>query len=228
MDITGDANVSRLFSLGTGLFAGGKTNQALDSLDNVSSTVRRLDNLDNVTDVTKTLDDVTDSTKNIDDISSLSTEQITQRNIIDLVENIEEPIVLGNNMNKGNYGEMKMDISYESEGYVRISTDRVTDLDSVTHHGIDGVYESPTPPPKFIISEAKYGSSRLGNTNDGKQMCSNWIDNRLDDAVGKTKADEIRLEMLLNPENVESHLVNISKNGEVTRSLLDATGNVIK
>ena len=59
MDITGDANVSRLFSLGTGLFAGGKTNQALDSLDNVSSTVRRLDNLDNVTDVTKTLDDVT-------------------------------------------------------------------------------------------------------------------------------------------------------------------------
>ncbi|MEE0930489.1 MAG: hypothetical protein UIM53_05770, partial [Acutalibacteraceae bacterium] len=58
-DITGDANVSRLFSLGTGLFAGGKTNQALDSLDNVSSTVRRLNNLDNVTDVTKTLDDVT-------------------------------------------------------------------------------------------------------------------------------------------------------------------------
>lgn len=67
MNITGDANVSRLFSLGTGLFAGGKTNQALDSLDNVSSTVRRLDNLDDVTDVTKTLDDFTDSTKNIEE-----------------------------------------------------------------------------------------------------------------------------------------------------------------
>ncbi len=33
---------------------------------------------------------------------------------------------------------------------------------------------------------------QLSETNDGKQMSDNWIDKRLDDAVGKEKVDEIR------------------------------------
>lgn len=135
---------------------------------------------------------------------------------------------LENNMQKSNYGEMKMDIEFESNGCKRISTNRVTGLDDTTHHGIDGVYESSNPPPKFIIAEAKYGSSRLGNTKDGKQMSDAWIDNRLDDAVGKAKADDIRLESVLSPENVQRQLVNISRDGSVTSHLLDNFGNIIE
>lgn len=43
-----------------------------------------------------------------------------------------------NNIQKGNYGEMKMDVFYDELGYNRISVDRVTDLNTPTHQGIDG------------------------------------------------------------------------------------------
>ena len=49
-------------------------------------------------------------------------------------------ILLSNNIQKGNYGEMKMDVYFKSQGYERISLDRVTDLNAPTHQGIDGVY----------------------------------------------------------------------------------------
>ena len=57
---------------------------------------------------------------------------------------IIDEVVTGNsslktNKHKGNYGEMKMVVHYESKGY----------------KGIDGVYEDSNPPPQFIIAEAK-------------------------------------------------------------------------
>ena len=33
-----------------------------------------------------------------------------------------------------------MDVYFKSQGYERISLDRVTDLNAPTHQGIDGVY----------------------------------------------------------------------------------------
>lgn len=36
-----------------------------------------------------------------------------------------------------------MDAYFESQGYERITLDRVTDLNAPTHHGIDGVYYNP-------------------------------------------------------------------------------------
>ncbi|RSK33672.1 T7SS effector LXG polymorphic toxin [Bhargavaea beijingensis] len=86
--------------------------------------------------------------------------QIQQRNAIKSVESGKTK--LKNNQQKGNYGEMKMDVHYESQGYTRISEGRVTKLDQPIAKGIDGVYENSTPPPKFIIAEAKYNTSRLG------------------------------------------------------------------
>lgn len=161
-------------------------------------------------------------------VNLMSPEQTQQRELVSSIEDANNPLKLETNMQKGNYGEMKMDIEFESNGCKRISKNRVTGLDDATHHGIDGVYESSNPPPKYIIAEAKYGSSKLGNTKDGKQMSDIWIDNRLDDAVGKVKADEIRLESVLNPENVQTNLVNISKDGSVTNHLLDSYGNIKK
>ena len=50
------------------------------------------------------------------------------------------------------------------------------------HNGIDGVYKNPNPPPDYVITEEKYGSSQLnkglaGGTN---QMDDAWIKARLD------------------------------------------------
>ena len=97
--------------------------------------------------------------------------------IIKQVESGE--VELENSQQKGNYGEMKMDQELHNNGYERISTDSVDSLNSPGHQGIDGVYYKEDGNPQFIIGEAKYGSSRLGNTKaDGKQMSNNWINNR--------------------------------------------------
>lgn len=97
----------------------------------------------------------------------------------------------------GNLGEMMMDQYYISKGYKPLNKHRVTSLDDKKggfKTGIDGVYEKTNPDgtKTYVIVDAKYNTAQLSETNDGKQMSDNWIDKRLDDAVGKEKADEIR------------------------------------
>lgn len=130
----------------------------------------------------------------------------------------------------GNYGEMKMDQALRKEGYDRISSNMVTEIGQITRppQGLDGVYCNEKGHPKYIIAEAKYGSSKLGDTLDGKQMCEKYIDARLDKAVGPEKADEIRMEKILHPENVESYLVHTSRDGNVTFDKLDKDANVVE
>lgn len=48
-----------------------------------------------------------------------------------------------------------MDVYFKSQGYERISLDRVTDLNAPTHQGIDGVYYNLDGHPPYIIGEAK-------------------------------------------------------------------------
>ncbi|MEI3305524.1 MAG: polymorphic toxin-type HINT domain-containing protein [Dysosmobacter sp.] len=136
--------------------------------------------------------------------------------IIKQVESGE--VELENSQQKGNYGEMKMDQELHNNGYERISTDSVDSLNSPGHQGIDGVYYKEDGNPQYIIGEAKYGSSRLGNTKaDGKQMSNNWINNRLDNALGDNTAlsQAIKDEMILNPDNVATNLYHIRPDGAV-------------
>lgn len=100
-----------------------------------------------------------------------------QKKIIKILEEFPEGTIAQlSNLQKGNYGEMKMDIFYDELGYDRISLDRTTDLDAPARRGIDGVYYNPDGHPPYIIAEAKFGSARLSNTLDGKQMSDSWID----------------------------------------------------
>jgi hypothetical protein len=119
------------------------------------------------------------------------------------------------NKQKGNYGEMKTDLDMLDKGYVRISKDSITSLDDKGHQGIDGVYENPDGKPKFFIVDSKYGSSQLTETKDGTQMSDEWIDKRLDEAVGKDKADEIRAESIENPDNVGKAVAHVDSEGKV-------------
>jgi hypothetical protein len=136
----------------------------------------------------------------------------------------------GNYTRKGNYGEMKTDVHMEGITKLngkdveiqRISDDRVVDVDQKGRQGIDGVYENSNPPPQYIIVESKYGSSDLNpNTKDGPQMSDPWIENRLEDAVGKNKADDIT------SSGYERVLSQVDENGNVTTSRIDSNGNVI-
>lgn len=129
----------------------------------------------------------------------------------------------------GNYGEMKTDQDLRTKGYERISTDMVTDIDQSGHQGIDGVYYKKDGDPEYLIVDSKYGSAQLNpNTKDGKQMSKEWINNRLDKDVGKEKADEIRMEKVLNPDNVGSYVAHVDADGNVTYDRLDDDANVIE
>src|SRR5690625_2916049 len=121
-------------------------------------------------------------------VATVSNAQAQQRAAIESVESGE--VALKTNKQKGNYGEMKMDDYFESQGYERISNDRVTGLDDKLSKGIDGVYENANHPPKYVIAEAKYNTAQLSNTKrSGRQMSDKWIDgeNRLIEAVGMNK-----------------------------------------
>ncbi|WP_461204575.1 hypothetical protein [Clostridium sp. DL1XJH146] len=129
---------------------------------------------------------------------------------------------------KGNYGEMKTDQDLLEKGYDRISNDRVTSLIDMGHQGIDGVYQNFEGRPQYLVVDAKYGSAQLSDTHDGKQMSDNWIDKRLDDCVGKERADDIRMEQMLNPHNVGSYISHIDEKGIVTYDKLDKSANVVE
>lgn len=145
------------------------------------------------------------------------------------VESGEKDFDRNNTHETGNYGEMKTDQDLRSKGYERLSNDMVTDIDENGHQGIDGVYYNPDGNPQYIIVDSKYGSAQLNpDTKDGKQMSENWIDKRLDKDVGKEKADDIRMEKLLNPDNVGSYVAHVDKEGNVTYDKLDGDANVIE
>ena len=164
------------------------------------------------------------------DINSLSSEK---KDVTDLqkkeIDSVESGIrELSNTLEKGNYGEMKMDLKLKENDYDRISLDTVTSLEDTTHKGIDGVYCNPNGYPEYIIADAKFGFAQLSDTQDGKQMSDNWIDKRLDDAVGKEKADEIRLSQLLDSNNVGKFLVHVDGNGNVSFDKLDSNAEIIE
>lgn len=150
-----------------------------------------------------------------------------QKSEIEKIDNGEQNLETKNE--KGNYGEMKVDQDLKSKGYDRISKDVITEISENGHHGIDGVYYKKDGEPQYIIVDAKYGSATLNeHTADGKQMSEKWIDSRLDNSVGKEKADEIRMEKLTNPDNVGSYVCKVSSNGDVSYNKLDNNANTIQ
>ncbi|MGE6883519.1 hypothetical protein ACQKGM_29785, partial [Bacillus mobilis] len=155
-------------------------------------------------------------------INNVQQVKIKQKEIINEVENGN--VKLKTNKQKGNYGEMKMDVHFESKGFDRISNDRVTSLDDKIVKGIDGVYYNQGPPPKYIIGEAKYGGAKLSKTKDGRQMSDTWVEGkiRLEKAVGKDAADDILL------EGYDKILVNIKEDGSIITKKLDDARTIKK
>ena len=127
---------------------------------------------------------------------------------------------------KGNYGEMKVDQDLNNKGLKNLSENRVSDLKTPTGQGIDGVYYDEAKGITYNV-EVKYGTSQLGDTLDGKQMSSEWIDNRLDQAVGKEMADKIRMDSITNPDSVKSVLAKVDADGNISYFELDANANII-
>ena len=89
--------------------------------------------------------------------------------------------------------------------------------------GIDGVYKNASPPPDYIITEAKYGTAKLGKTADGMQMSDNWVtrSKRLEKAgLQQTDIDAIKRGLRRGDGTVEKILVRVKPDGTIkTRTI---------
>lgn len=168
----------------------------------------------------------TSETKEDNESEELTEEEINEKQKAAIKEALER-IRNGEKLTTeelGNLGEMMMDQYYISKGYKPLNKHRVTSLDDKKggfKTGIDGVYEKTNPDGSktYVIADAKYNTSQLSESNDGKQMSDNWIDKRLDDAVGKEKADEIRDAAEDDSDSVKHEIYHIDPN-------VDENGNI--
>jgi hypothetical protein len=103
------------------------------------------------------------------------------------------PISQATNNVKGNFGEHMADLDAANRGWIKVNDGgNLTEIGEKIKKGIDGVYTNPSPPPGYIIADAKYGTAQLSTLKDGtKQMSDKWIRDRLVDAVGEDVAEDI-------------------------------------
>ncbi|MFM2467301.1 hypothetical protein P0D87_26890 [Paraburkholderia sp. RL17-368-BIF-A] len=142
---------------------------------------------------------------------------------------------------KGIFGEQVSDDWMKARKFTsELSADRQMRLleEKPTGRGIDGVYRNNEPPPPYVITETKFRTggnfspSQLPMTKgSGKQMSSEWITDRLTQAVG----DDEKADMIID-EGYEAWLMVVDENGKVTsitnldenaNALLDAAGQPV-
>ncbi len=136
-----------------------------------------------------------------------------------------------NTHQKGNYGEWitnneldgkTFNINYDGNNKdIKLSSsDKLNnspiDLNSTLEKGIDHIYNIDKPPPDIVVVESKYGSGKLGMTQDGKQMSEKWIESRLKD-LG-----------FPNNTSYSSFISNVDKAGNVVVKELSSKGHIIR
>ncbi|WP_442868688.1 hypothetical protein [Bacillus cereus group sp. BcHK140] len=101
--------------------------------------------------------------------------------------------------------------------------------------GIDGLYENTNAESKikYVIDEAKFGSSQLGKTKDGRQMSNDWLKGS---ETGKSRilkaveGDEVLAEQItkaLKRGKVERVLSKVDSSGKVKTFKIDAKSNIV-
>jgi hypothetical protein len=122
-------------------------------------------------------------------------------------------------VDQGVDGEAQADTYMDEGGFQKLDGDLVKAGDDPLGKGIDGVWKNTNPPPEYVITEAKYGSSRLGTLKDGtKQMSDKWVSDRLGDAVGEDT--ELQIRDAEARGQVEKWLLQVDENGNVTKSVI--------
>lgn len=173
---------------------------------------------DNVADKTDENVSILDN-EEVNDDQEITEDEINERQATEIKEALKR-IRNGEKLTNdelGNLGEMMMDQHYISEGYKPLNNNRVISLNDNKggfKTGIDGVYEKTNldGSKSYVVADAKYNTSQLSETKDGKQMSDNWVDKRLDNAVGKEKADEIRDTKEDSPDSVSHEVYHINPN----------------
>jgi len=147
------------------------------------------------------------------------------------------------NKQKGNFGEiissdnLLNNQSIKAAGYdlKPIGRGAPTSTNDKIVKGIDGLYENANKNSsiKYVIDEAKFGSSQLGKTKDGPQMSNDWLTgaktekSRILKAVGGDQKLANKITKALDEDEVERVLSKVDSSGNVITYRLNAKGEII-
>ncbi|MFC8766652.1 T7SS effector LXG polymorphic toxin [Bacillus cereus] len=147
------------------------------------------------------------------------------------------------NKQKGNYGEIKSsdnllnNQSLKDAGFdlKPVGKSTPSSIDDKIVKGIDGLYENANPNSniKYVIDEAKFGSSQLGKTKDGPQMSNDWLNgaktrkSRILKAVDGDAKLASKITKALQDQEVERVLSKVDSSGNVKTFRIDAKGDII-
>ena len=119
------------------------------------------------------------------------------------------------NAEKGVFGEARADSYMNEKKFEKLNGKLVEEGDAPKGRGIDGVWKNTSPPPDYVVTEAKYGTSQLGTLKDGtRQLSESWIDDRLEREVGDETARKII------KSDYERWVLRVDSNGNVTKIVL--------
>ena len=142
-----------------------------------------------------------------------------------LKEFLQEALKSTNPTKRGNIGEQFTALDkVVKRGWKMISPKNLPkDMNDKGHQGIDGIFEKDG---KFIIVDAKYGTSELQDTDDGKQMSKNWILNRIKAYCGADEKLAERIKFELKKGNIKCMVAKIDENlDNIDYKLIDKKGN---
>jgi hypothetical protein len=129
------------------------------------------------------------------------------------------------NKTKALKGEAAGQDYMQKNGFEKISSEKGWNAP-----GVDDIWKNPNPPPDYVVTEYKYGSSGLGSTKDGRQTSDDWLNgvntgrDRIRDAVGGKNAVLVRDS--IDVGGVEKWLLRVDESGNVTKQVLDAAGRI--
>ncbi|MFD2287261.1 hypothetical protein GJU39_13660 [Pedobacter petrophilus] len=114
-------------------------------------------------------------------------------------------------------GEYQADQFMASKGYTKLNHngELIDPLTKAKGKGIDGIWHDPGPPPKYIISETKYGSSKLGK----EQLTGDWINKNLDSAISDEKHLDA-IQKALDKGTLEKQLLRVDDKGKVITEII--------
>lgn len=129
---------------------------------------------------------------------------------------------------KGNIVEGLMDSVFKKQGWVKLEGEYGV-------NGIDGLYIKRNKDGVIVdvlICESKYNTSKLGTTNDGKQMSKEWILSKLDTLIEKypDNKEYAQIKKMVENDNYRPRLIQVKEiNGKLQIEFykVDSDGNLI-
>lgn len=129
---------------------------------------------------------------------------------------------------KGNIVEGLMDSIFKKQGWIKLEGEYGV-------NGIDGLYIKRNKDGVIVdvlICESKYNTSKLGNTNDGKQMSKEWILSKLDMLIEKypDNKEYVQIKKMAENDNYRPRLIQVKEiDGKLQIEFykIDSEGNLV-